>query len=277
MPTKNNRTLDDTQDLKFELLNKRLNSIEKKYELDKASFFTKFSRWAGILALVISMFVGAFEIHDKTFGKLLETEQAELEKVSNGIEKLSRYTQELSTLWANGKIFEFNLRVQQVNLERSKILAEFEKIDSDIRSKLDPIKLIAIGVEYKNLNDFISASSYFSNALENSDSILIEIEGRRLLADSLSYPSKVLDKEKSQRLIQEAYEMLSDSEDIRSIGLKQGVLNNWISIEARLGDCIKSRKLIDQLTKFLKVNNFTTPDADEIAFKKTFDTTAPCK
>ena len=277
MPTKNNRTLDDTQDLKFELLNKRLNSIEKKYELDKASFFTKFSRWAGILALVISMFVGAFEIHDKTFGKLLETEQAELEKVSNGIEKLSRYTQELSTLWANGKIFEFNLRVQQVNLERSKILAEFEKIDSDIRSKLDPIKLIAIGVEYKNLNDIINASSYFSNALENSDSILIEIEGRRLLADSLSYPSKVLDKEKSQRLIQEAYEMLSDSEDIRSIGLKQGVLNNWISIEARLGDCIKSRKLIDQLTKFLKVNNFTTPDADEIAFKKTFDTTAPCK
>ena len=191
---------------------------------------------------------------------------------------MSRYNQELGSLWSNGKIFEHSVRSQFVNLERVKILAELEKMNNNVRSQLDATKLFAIGKEYVHANDPIKAERYFNDTLEKAEGLLLEVSARVALAETLSVPSQVFDKDKSRRLIQESFAILHDRKEGLARGLKLEVYDYAIKIEARLGNCEYSRELIDELVEIIIVQSRSIPNVnfDVETYKKTYDTLAPC-
>ena len=214
-------TENEEKDLTLELINERLDSIEEKFELESKSVIKKMGSWGGIIALIVSVFVGGIEIHDKTIGKRERNDIAEQQQISENIEKLSRYNQEISTLSASGNFLELNFRGPQINAEKLRLVREIESASPKVKSQLDSVALLSLSHENANIRDYEKAEKYANEALTKADSLMLKVESMRYSALAISPPSPVSDKDKAREILTEALNLLDDKSDLSLIHISE--------------------------------------------------------
>lgn len=265
--------------LNIKLISDRLDWLEEKFELEEKSKFKKLGAWGGIAALVISVFVGGLEIGDKTIGESRRKNEAKLEKVSNSIEKLSRYSQEIVSLMANGKGNELNLRVPQITSERSRILAEIDVVLGDVWVKLDTTTLINLSSEYGAVLRYKDSLVYAERAVEKAETLLLQIESRRYLGKILNTPSLVYDKNRARNTFQDALSLAADDTLPKQqlLSLRYGIYGEWIRSESANGDCKYIKKLTDEYLKFISENPIPGQRLNIKSLKTSFEASSKCK
>lgn len=271
--------LSDDEDLTLDLLIDRLDSIEEKFELDRKSLFKRAGTWGGLVALFVSVLVGGLEIHDKTVGEEQRKKEAGLERVSDNVEKLSRYSQELTTLMANGKFLEANLRVPQISSERSRLLAEIDVIAEDVLAKLDSTTLMQLSYEYALVARFPESLNFVETAIDNAESPLIQVESRRYLGRLLGTRSEVYDKIRARNVFKEALALASQSAlpKPNSQSLKYGLYDTWIRVEVTDGDCEFADGLIVEFFKYITDNPIPGQNLEIINLQTNFAMNSKCR
>jgi len=265
--------------LNIKLISDRLDWLEEKFELGEKSKFKKLGAWGGIAALVISVFVGGLEISDKTIGESRRKNEAKLEKVSNSIEKLSRYSQEIVSLMANGKGNELNLRIGQITSERSRILAEIDTVLGDVWVKLDTTTLINLSSEYGAVLRYKDSLAYAERAVEKAETLLLQIESRRYLGKILNTPSLVYDKNRARNTFQDALSLAADDTLPKQqlLSLRYGIYGEWIRTESVNGDCAYIKKLTDEYLEFISENPIPGQKLNIKSLKISFEASSKCK
>ncbi len=211
------------------------------------SLFTRVNRYAGMIALVLSLIIGGLEVYERTIQKSADDRQELMDRVSTISKGLDALQMERSYFSNNPSSVQAMYRLPKLNAERLRLLDQLDALPSRSMDKMNAVELGLFGAEFLNTGQFSKAVEYLEASVKNADEAYIRDGSEHFLARALFPPSEYQDVQRGReimRTLSARFEASNQPQDMLNYAqLKQG----WISGEILAGNCDDAEVILDEL------------------------------
>ena len=211
------------------------------------SLFTRVNRYAGMIALVLSLIIGGLEVYERTIQKSADDRQELMDRVSTISKGLDALQMERSYFSNNPSSVQAMYRLPKLNAERLRLLDQLDALPSRSMDKMNAVELGLFGAEFLNTGQFSKAVEYLEASVKNADEAYIRDGSEHFLARALFPPSEYQDVQRGReimRTLSARFEASNQPQDMLDYAqLKQG----WISGEILAGNCDDAEVILDEL------------------------------
>ena len=203
------------------------------------------SKWAGVIALLISIAVGTFTVVDQTLIAPNERRSDDLKKLSEIIVEFGR-ANVTSLMYMNVPV---GLAVSQsMNSVKLPLLASAVNIIEKHPDHVDAASLIVLAGELIQAQDYELSLKYATMARDRDAVQDLRIEAARLIAISDMGILDVSRNNKARRLFEDT---ISDAKRVRNVNgpwLVSNAIRDWAIREIFLGNCEEASEVLMRFT-----------------------------
>jgi hypothetical protein len=242
----------------------RIGRLEERVEKSEKSIWRKIGIYGGLIALVLSIASGSYNLVDVLLFKPSEATERKSAKISDISFKLNSFRQQIQVLVSAGDITGATAAAKALNLAKSLLLVEAKKILTDGDVPIDVPSLLLFSEE------FFGTDIEYSEKLANR---AVEISLKKYeLAESLAYLAQIImfrgeqDRvEQSRRIFRDALAKAKDSEDGYKADVILDVLGKWATSEMYHGACSEAEDIVLSMPS---VANLTIDDFRILSARK---------
>ena len=216
----------------------RIARLEGQIDADIRSPTRKISQWFGLVALIISIAVGGFEVYENVVLRERAAVASDRNVLAEYIRKITELNSKNASLYFSAQnISMVNAVVKIQNLEKVSVLGLADRILSDRPEIASFASLFVLSSEHLNLGNTVQAHEYANLAFSLAATDIEKVEARRLVARTLFAPGKGQDILNARSNFRQAVD------EIRMIGtflkneLFSDVYIDWILVEGAFGRC----------------------------------------
>ena len=251
-------------------LDARISDLEQKFRTkQRTSLAARVSQWMALVALIISIAVGGFQVYDNTIlrkqEKIAKTRTTFADYVRKITEINSRLVSfQFSTSSTNvpkpptrdsaSRAMAVKALTQVLNVEKMSIIDLADNLIMQNRNIASYAGLIALSLEHLNWGNIGRSRMYTESALGLAKNQIEKVEARRIQALTWFAPSPTQNISMARELFSKAMQSLDDAELMRA-GLIANVYRDWISAEAVFGNCDEGKQLLKHFEETMRDEN----------------------
>jgi tetratricopeptide (TPR) repeat protein len=274
--TDEDTTIGANESASFSDLKQRIQQIETQISGAETALFERVSRYAGLIALVLSLLIGGLELYDRTIRTAEEEQQDNRDRIASISKSLDLLRSEQAFLGNNPMAPQAIIRQPQINGERYRLLEQLERLSDEGFDEMSSVELTVLGSEYMSVQQYPQAIRFLRQAVVTASDNQVAHEAKRYLAMSLFPPSDVQDVQSARNMMGELEDGLCQpmsAANMAQIGiLKEG----WVIGEALARHCNASAAQLAELIDHWSImhsmpafaqggsNNVAIPDPDQI-------------
>ena len=213
--------------------------MPQNFALKKAG--TLLSKWAGIIALLISSAVGVFTVIDQTLTAPDERRSADLAQLSAIITEIGKAN--ISSVMHKGSPSQLAV-AQGINSVKFPLLASAVGIVKKYPEHIDAASLIVLAQELIQVQDYGLALEYATMA-RNKDTVRdLRIVATQVMAGANMKMSGKSHSKEARRLFEET---IAEAKRVKSVNrswLISNTLRDWAIEEILLGNCEKAGRIL---------------------------------
>ena len=219
-------------------VSERVARLEGQIDADIKSPTRKISQWFGLVALIISIAVGGFQVYENVVLREREAVAADRKMLAEYVRKITELNSKNASMYISAQTSPMAIAVVKIqNLEKMSILGLADRILSDRPDIASFASLFALSSEHLNLGNTVRAHEYANLAFSRAVTGMEEVEARRLVARTLFAPGKRQDIRNARNNFRQAVEKTMKMETFLKTDLLANVYIDWITAEGAFGRC----------------------------------------
>lgn len=255
------------QDIDETELGQRVARLEGRLDEDEKSLSKRLSMWGGLLALIISIMIGGFQIYEYTVLRYESAREANIIQLGTYIRRISELNGKIASTMLLADTPDEQARANTeskiINTEKHVVVRLADRLLREQPSLGGFASHITMTYEMLSQGDNSSALSYASLALRNSRNKPEEIESMRYIARVLFAPGKDQDLITARQTFKKAKTLSQTETSFLRTQLIAGTFSDLIVAEIYFGDCEMAVSAVQELrSKF-------SSKTDSILFKST--------
>lgn len=228
-------------------LEERVAKLEVQLENDKKSFVRRFSVWAGLIALAISIVTGSYNIFDQFYFKPEREKEEALQLLRSIVSRLSDVNWRLVELQLKGNAELIRFVGMVANGEKVSILSKADDIVSAYPHDVGFSEYIVLAQEHLNWGNFERALAYANAAHRAAEGSVFRMEASRYKARALFAPGPQQNIGEARQIFSSLAEDIKAHAGYRAPGMLGNVYEDWIIAEMYFGECARARELYAKL------------------------------
>ena len=216
----------------------RVARLEGRLDTEQRSLTRKFGQWIALLALVISIAVGVFQVYENIVIR-------ERESVAEDRRTLAGYIQQITAL--NSRIVSAYFSTSDktashalakiLNVEKSSILGLADNLLLERKGIASYASLFTLSTEHLNWGNSKQARKYAESALSLANTNVERVEAKRILARTWFAPGNTQSVAHAREIFGSAVETIEAMEVLGRSSLFANVYSDWVGAEVAFGDC----------------------------------------
>ncbi len=231
----------------MDTLEERIEKLELGLEAERKSVARRVGLWGGLIALIISIFAGGIGLYDRLYLTKIQNHQRNVELAQSISTKLKQHAKEASELEAEGNLEKLYAYSRIANVDKATLLNKLNELGDDVISELSSGDLIIFSHTYLERGFAAKALSIAELARKKApqeNSLLAETT--RYIARTLMFPGDVQDLSRGREMMREALGNVENWNNPNRDGVVSGIYQDWIWIEAHIGNCEHAQKLFTE-------------------------------
>lgn len=228
----------------------RIAKLEGRLDTADKSWTATIGQWMALLALIVSITVGGFQVYENIVLKQREERAADRRTLADHIRRITELNSRItSTYFSTKDDWATQSLAKTLNAEKVSIL----RLADDLVSKRSDMTNFAISftlsVEHFQLGNTGRAQEYAKQALSSAATDAERVEAQRIVAQTLFAPGKGQDVRAARAMFGRALDSVRRMETFLKSGLLANVYTDWILSEAAFGDCERAKASWDDFRK----------------------------
>ncbi len=229
----------------------RISRLEGRMENEERSIEKRVSLWGGIIALMISLIIGTFQIYEYTILRQSEAREAKIIQIGTFVRRITELNSEISRLSVftdtPEKMARANVGAKIINGEKLSIVRLADRLLQEDPDAGGFAAYATIAYEMLTQGNNSKALEYANAALEKSQTVPEKIEAQRYIARILFAPGVTQDIQEARKVFLDAKSLaLNETSYLRS-QLTASAISDLVVSEALFGDCDQSKLAMDEL------------------------------
>lgn len=216
----------------------RIARLEGRLETQDKSLTSKVSQWTALVALIISIAVGVFQVYENVILRERQATSVDRKTPADYIRRISELNSKIVSMyfstqndWATQSLAE------TLNAEKFSILGLADDIVSERGDLVNFAVSYTLSSEHLQLGNATRARQYARIAWSRAATDVEKVEAQRALAGTLFAPGKGQDIPRARERFGDALKTIERMETFLKAGLYTNVYTDWIVSEAAFGDC----------------------------------------
>ena len=216
----------------------RVANLEGRLDTEQRSLTRQFGQWMALLALIISIAVGAFQVYENTVIR-------ERENVAKDRETLAGYVQQITELnsrvisayYSDPNKVASQALTKTFNIEKVSILGLADNLLSKRKEIVSYASLFILSSEHLNWGNTKRAREYAELALSLATTDVERVEAKRIEARTWFAPGKSQSIARARDIFGSAIQIIESTEVLSKASMLSNVYGDWIGSEAAFGEC----------------------------------------
>lgn len=229
----------------------RLSRIEGRLEEDERSIAKRLSLWGGLVALVVSIMIGGFQIYEYTILRQREAREASIIQLGTFVRRITQLNSEIarSALLAENPREKaiVNAEAKIINSEKLSIVRLADRLLQEAPEAAGFATYATIAYEMLAQGNNDKALSYATTALEASQTTPEKAEALRYIARVLFAPGDTQDIEMARQKFEEVRQFAQTETSYLRSQLVANAISDLVIAEVFYGDCDRAVSAIQSL------------------------------
>ena len=212
----------------------------------------KLGQWMALLALIISIAVGVFQVYENTILRKQEQISADRSTLAGYVQQITGLnSRSISVFYSTSDKLAARALQKTLNIEKLSIIG----LADDLLSKRKEIGSYAImftlSSEYLSWGNTMKARKYAELALTLATSDVERIEAQRITARTWFTPGKEQNIKRGREIFDSTIRTIESIKFFGKADLFGNVYVDWISSELAFGDCTKVKEIFQKFEETL--------------------------
>ena len=219
-------------------VSERIARLEGQIDAETKSPIRRIGQWFGLVALIISIAVGGFEVYENVVLREREAVAADRRVLAEYVRKITELNSKNASVYISAQSSPMAIAVMKIhNLEKMSILGLADRILSDRPEIASFAILFTLSSEHLNLGNIVRAHEYANLAFSLAATDMERMESRRLVARSLFAPGQTQDIPNARSNFMQAANEIKEMETFLKRDLLANLYIDWITSEGAFGKC----------------------------------------
>lgn len=231
----------------------RIARLEGRLDEDQRSPTKLVSVWGGLVALVLSIMIGGFQIFEFTVLRQKDARDRNFTQLSEYVGRISEINSEMASKAILATTLSEQARVAAegkiVNAEKASIVRLASRLLEENPDIGGFASYITLTYELLSQGDNATALAFAQSALQKSRTAPERIESTRYVAQTLFAPGETQDIDLARETFQGAIDLAKLEKSYLLYQLIANSYSNMIVAEVQFGSCDKAQLAIQNLTK----------------------------
>lgn len=231
----------------------RIAKLEGRLDTEQLSLTRKLGQWMALLALIISVAVGAFQIYENTILRKRDQISADRSTLADYVQQITGLNSKLvSIYYSSSDKLAVQALARIVNIEKASILGLADDLLSKRKNIASYAILFTLSSEHLNWGNTMQARKYAESALTLATTDVERIEAQRIAARTWFAPGNGQNIARARELYNGAILTIEHLKFFGKADLFSNVYGDWIGSEAAFGDCQIAKETFQNLEKTLR-------------------------
>lgn len=226
----------------------RVARLEGRLDSEEQSIARRVGQWGGLVALVISITVGGFQIYQNLVLRDREAIETDRRELAGYVRQITELNTKIVTLAAEGNP-ALHMIVKVLNAEKMSVLGLADRVLTKRPALGDFSSFFTFATEHLNNGSNERAHQYAEAALSAASSVPERVEAHRLIARTTFAPGGIQNIPVARAAFASALDKARDIDTYLRVGLMANLYSDWIVSEAAFGDCERARVLWKQFSR----------------------------
>jgi hypothetical protein len=231
-------------------LAERVAVVESKVEAEERSWVRRSSLLGSLLALLISILSGGYNIYDNAVVRPSQAEDDALGELRQIVGRLSEINWKLIEQWS-GDPQRARMVQMTANGEKVSLLDRADQIVAALGPRIGLSEYLTLAYEHLGFGDNATALRYANAAIAVAASPGLRAEAYRYKARALFAPGDTQDLDKAREAYREGLKAASGG-TMSASNAAATIYVDWLINEAAFGDCARLAPLLDEIEQGLK-------------------------
>lgn len=229
----------------------RIAKLEGRLDTEQQSLTRRLGQWMALLALVISIAVGMFQVYETTV--LRERDQIAADRLTLGsyVQRLTQIRADLINVFSSAPATVANDLAQTLNTERRSILGLADYLLSKQKETASYAVFFALSMEHLYWGNITQARKYAESALKLATTDVDRIEAQRITAGIWFVKGEEQNIPRAREIYNSAIREIELIQLYSKAHLFGNVYRDWIINEVIFGDCQMAKEVFQQFEETL--------------------------
>ena len=229
------------------LILERIAKLEGRLDTEQQSLSRKLGQWMALLALIISIAVGVFQVYENTILRKQEQISADRSTLAGYVQQITGLNSRLvSVFYSTSDKLAARALQKTLNIEKLSILGLADDLLSKRKEIASYAILFTLSSEFLDWGNTMQARKYAGLALALATTDVEKIEAQRITARTWFTPGKEQNIKRGREIFDSAIRAIESIKFFGKTDLFGNVYVDWISSELAIGDCTMAKEIFQR-------------------------------